>query len=169
MENGNGSLNISWSHTTTEGEEKFILNATNLNNSNADPILVTGIEDFYKILSIQDSMPCDVYSFQVTATNDAGASGPSDSITSTFPALPNISTVVEHYSLRNMDDGVTLNVTLTVRFSNYFNWPQPLCSIGLGQWVWLIIVSDLGGSFAIRIFRTVKGCPTKHTCALLSM
>ena len=113
MENGIGSLNISWSHATIEGvAEEFTLAAINLNDSNADPIVVTGIEDLHWTLTIQDSTSCDVYSFRVTATNAAGSSSSSDAVTSSFLALPDISAVED--SLRKTDD-VTLNVTLTVR------------------------------------------------------
>ena len=115
MENGLGSLNVSWSHATTEGVAvDFTLTATNLNDSN---IVVMGIEDLHQTLTIQDNMSCDVYSFIVTARNAAGSSSPSDTLTSSFPALPDISTVecsLDH-SLREVANGITLNVTLTVR------------------------------------------------------
>ena len=57
---------------------EFILTATNLNDSNANPIVVSGIEDLHQTLTVQDkNMSCDVYSFQVVARNAAGASNPS--------------------------------------------------------------------------------------------
>ena len=119
MENGIGSLNVSWSHATIEGVEvEFTLVGTNLNDSNTALILVTGIEDLHWTLAIPDNTSCDVYSFLITARNDAGSSDPGDSITSTFPALPNISALEEslEHSLRKMDDGIMLNITLTVRW-----------------------------------------------------
>ena len=127
MENGLGSLNVSWSHTSIRGVaveftltatnlNNSTLTATNLNNSNADPIVVTRIEDLHSTLTTQDNTSCDVYSFRVTARNDAGSSIPSDAVTNSFPALPDISAVegsLEH-SLRKTEDGITLTVTLTV-------------------------------------------------------
>ena len=85
-ENGFGSLYVSWLHATIEGvADKFTLIATNLNDSNADPIVVTGIEDLHQTITIPDNSSCDMYSFQVTATNDAGSSGPSTT-TGKFPS-----------------------------------------------------------------------------------
>ena len=118
MENGLGSLNVSWSHATIKGVAvEFTLTATNLNDSNADPILVIFVEDLHWTLTIQDSTSCDVYSFRVTARNAAGSSSPSDTLTSSFPALPDISAVEDslEHSLRKMDKEITLNVTITVR------------------------------------------------------
>ena len=80
---------------------------------------MTGIEDLHQTLvAIQDNMPCDVYSFLIAARNDAGSSSLGNSIASIFPALPGISAVEDslEHSLRKMDDGIMLNVTLTVRF-----------------------------------------------------
>ena len=115
MENGFGSFNVSWSHTTIEGVAvDFTLTATIPNDSNADPIVVTGIKDLHQTLTVQDNTSCDVYSFRVTARNAAGSSSPSDSITSSFPILPAVEGSLEH-SLRKADSGITLNVTVTVR------------------------------------------------------
>ena len=72
-ENGVGSLNISWSLVTIEGVAvTFTVTIMNLNDSSTGPMEVSGIQDQHYIFTLEDSASCDVYSFQVTAVNDAG-------------------------------------------------------------------------------------------------
>ena len=96
---------------------QFELNVVNLNaSSTSGSIVVSGIEDQHYIFTVEDSTPCDVYSFQVMATNEAGSSDPSEVITRTIPTLPDISQVEEslHYSLEKIEDGVVMNATFSV-------------------------------------------------------
>lgn len=96
---------------------EFILTATNLDDSNTSLIIESGITNQYRIFTIEDITSCDFYSFQVVATNGGGSSRPSDSITSNFPSLPDISPIKDslYHSLVKTVDGVILNVTFDVR------------------------------------------------------
>lgn len=110
VDNGVGSLNVSWSLAKGVAVV-FDLVATNLNNSDMTKVLTTG--GLHHVIRLPDNNSCDVYSFQVTARNAAGNST-SDSITRTFPSLPDVSPV-EH-SVVKMADGVVLTITF-VRMS----------------------------------------------------
>ena len=94
----------------------FILNITNLNNSNIGSTVVPRLQQQYYILTVEDYSPCDVYSFQVTAVNDAGASKPSEVITRNLPSLLDLSPVEEslHHSLVKGVGGVMLSVMFNV-------------------------------------------------------
>ena len=74
------------------------------------------IQQQYYILTIEDASPCDVYSFQVTAVNDAGASEPSEIITRNLPSLPDLSLVEDslYHSLVKGAGGVMLSVMFNV-------------------------------------------------------
>lgn len=116
-ENGIGSLNISWFLTTRiDGVPvKFIINATNLNDSTEMISLST--PDQHAPITLSDRTSCDIYYFQVTAQNDAGSSGPSNGITNSFPSLPDISVIEKSldHSLRKIEDRVELIITFNVR------------------------------------------------------
>ena len=112
---GVGSLLVSWSLANSEEVvENFTLTATNLNNTNISSITVPGITGQNHTLSIEDTTSCDVYAFRVTAWNDVGSSPPSETITSIFPPLPDLSTVTLQHSLRKISQG---SVEITVTFS----------------------------------------------------
>ena len=93
----------------------FTLNVTNLNYSNIGST-VSRIQQQYYILTVEDPSPCDVYSFQVTAVNDAGASEPSEIITRNLPSLPDLSPIEDslNHSLVNSVGGVMLSVMFNV-------------------------------------------------------
>ncbi len=59
----------------------------------------------------------DVYTFQITTFNDAGASEPSEIITRSFPSLPDIAAVELSllHSLVKTADGINLRVIFNVR------------------------------------------------------
>ena len=94
----------------------FTLNVTNLNNSKIVSTIVPRIQQQYYISTVEDPSPCDVYSFQVTAVNDAGASEPSEIITRNLPSLPDLSSVEDslHHSLVKSAGGVMLSVMFNV-------------------------------------------------------
>ena len=94
----------------------FTLNVTNLNNSKIGSTRVSRIQQQYYILTVEDPSPCDVYSFQVTAVNDAGTSEPSEMINRNLPSLPDLSPVEEslYHSLVNSVGGVMLSVMFNV-------------------------------------------------------
>ena len=113
-ENRVGSLNISWSLVIIEGVAvNFTVTVTHTNLSSE----VSGIQDQHYIFTIEDSTSCDVYSFQVTATNSAGTGTPSQIITRSLPSLPDISPVQDslQHSLVRTASGVTLSITFNVR------------------------------------------------------
>ena len=91
----------------------FTLNVTNLNNRST---IVSRMHQQYYLLTVEDPSACDVYSFQVTAMNDAGASEPSEIITWNLPSLPDISPVEDslHHSLVKNAEGVMLSVKFNV-------------------------------------------------------
>ena len=94
----------------------FTLNITNLNKSNIGSIIVPRLQQQYYILTVEDPSPCDVYSFQVTAVNDAGASEPSEIITRNLPSLPDLSSLEDslHHSLVKSAKGVMLSIMFHV-------------------------------------------------------
>ena len=94
----------------------FTLNVTDFHDSNIVSIIVSRIQQQYYILTVEDPSPCDVYSFQVTAVNNAGASEPSEIITRNLPLLPDLSPVEDslHHSLVKGTEGVILSVMFNV-------------------------------------------------------
>ena len=95
----------------------YTLTATNLNDSSSEPIVVTGIQEQNYIFTARSSTSCDVYSFQVSAMNAAGASNPSQVITRSLPSLPDISAVEESlsHSLMVTGEGIQLTARFQVR------------------------------------------------------
>ena len=95
----------------------FTLNATNIDDSNIGSTVVSGIKQQSYTLTVENPSPCDVYSFQVTAVNDAGASKPSEIITRSFPSLPDISPAEDslHHSLAKTTEALTLNIMFNVK------------------------------------------------------
>ena len=91
----------------------FSLTASLNNSSNWSTVVL--VQQQYYIFTMEDSSPCDVYSFQVTAVNDAGASEPSEIITRSLPLPPDISPVEDslHHSLVK-SAGVMLSVMFNV-------------------------------------------------------
>ena len=62
-------------------------------------------------------MSCDLYSFQVTAMNAAGASDPSEIITRSLPSLPDTSAVeesLEYHLVKVKEDEVRANISFNV-------------------------------------------------------
>ncbi len=114
IENGVSSIRMEWSSPITEGVNlKFILTVTYLNSSSSQPLVIPNITtQHYNFTMGGDPSSCDVYTFQITALNDAGASDPSEIITRSLPSLPDISQV--QHSLVNTEDGLKLNVTFNV-------------------------------------------------------
>ncbi len=96
----------------------FTLYATNLDDTSSESIIISGISQQHYIFTPTGggNTSCDVYTFQITALNDAGASDPSEIITRSLPSLPDISQVEDslQHSLVNTEDGITLNVTFDV-------------------------------------------------------
>lgn len=112
-ESEGASLNISWSLVAREALN-FTVIATNLNDSTK---MMEATQNRHQIVRPPDNTSCDSYSFQVRATNAAGSSNLSESITSTFPSLPGLSSLEEsmEYSLTNTARGVLLTLTFNVR------------------------------------------------------
>ena len=92
----------------------YTLTVTNLNDSSSEPVDVTGIQEQNYIFTALPS--CDIYGFQVTAINAAGASNPSQVITRSLPSLLDISPVEESlsHSLMVTGEGVQLTVSFQV-------------------------------------------------------
>ena len=127
-ERGIGSVRISWDHETIYNVTvNFTLNVTNLNNSNIVSTIVSRIQQQYYILTVENPSPFDIYSFQVTAVNDAGASEPSEIITRNLPSLPDLSPVEDslHHSLVK---GAVLGVMLSVMFNVSIIGQGSVCS-----------------------------------------
>ncbi len=118
IENGVNSLRVEWSSPINEGVNlQFILTVTNLNSSSNQPLVIPNITtQHYSFTMEGDPSICDVYTIQITALNDAGASDSSEIITRSLPTLPDISQVEDslQHSLVNTEDGITLNVTFNV-------------------------------------------------------
>ena len=110
------SLRISWSLVAREAVN-FTVTATNLNDSTEMMTVLEATQDRHKIVSPPDNTSCDTYSFQVRARNAAGSSNLSTSITSTFPSLPDLSSLERsmEYSLTHATHGVLLSLTFNVR------------------------------------------------------
>ena len=95
----------------------YTLTATNLNNSSSSQaVVLAGIQEQNYIFTLSSSTSCDMYSFQVTAINAAGASNPSQVITRSLPSLLDISPVEESlsHSLVVTGEGVQLTVSFQV-------------------------------------------------------
>ncbi len=113
------SLRVEWSSSIIKGgvDPQFILTVTNLNSSSSQPLVIPNITtQHYNFTMEGDPSSCDVYTFQITALDDAGASDPSEIITRSLPSLPDIFQVEDslQHSLVNTEDGITLNVTFNV-------------------------------------------------------
>ncbi len=118
-ENGVGSIRISWLSLPIENVSVwFTLNATNLDDTSSESIIISGISQQHYIFTPTGggNTSCDIYTFQITALNDAGAGDPREIITRSLPSLPDISQVEDslQHSLVNSEDGITLNVTFNV-------------------------------------------------------
>ncbi len=118
-ENGVGSIRISWLSLPIENVSVgFKLNTTNLDDTSSESIIISGISQQHYIFTPTGggNTSCDVYTFQITALNGAGASDPSEIITRNLPSLPDISQVEDslQHSLVNTEDGIKLNVTFDV-------------------------------------------------------
>ncbi len=123
-ENGVGSIRISWLSLAIENVSVwFTLNATNLDDTSSESIIISGISQQHYIFTPTGggNTSCDIYTFQITALNDAGAGDPREIITRSLPSLPDISQVEDslQHSLVNSEDGITLNVTFNVSIYVY--------------------------------------------------
>ena len=118
-----GFLNISWSHDTIEEVEvEYTIFAVNLNGFVEEAMGKT--MQMYFLVPSNDNTSCDVYSFRVKAMNDAGTSDLSESITSTFPSVPDLSPIENslQYSLSRRLNGVLLTLRFNVRFLLILCW-----------------------------------------------
>ena len=98
----------------------YTLTITNLNDSNnSEPIVVTGIQEQNYTFTASSSTSCDIYGFQVTAINAAGASNPSQVITRSLPSLLDISPVEESLSHSLMVTGEGVQLTVSFQVSDY--------------------------------------------------
>ena len=116
MDNATGSIKISWDFEGIEGvQTEFNLTAINLNDSSTGPVIVS-VQQQYYVFTVEDPSPCDVYSFQVTAVNSAGASEPSEIITRSFSLPPDIYPVEDsvYHSLVKSSEGIMLSVMFNV-------------------------------------------------------
>lgn len=104
-----------------KGAVEYTATATNLNDSSAAPILVTGIEDLHQTLNASDNTSCDVYCFSVVAKNVLGSSVPSECVISVFPALADISAVRPKHLVTRVDCEFVLTINLNVRQSDPAN------------------------------------------------
>ena len=113
---GVGSLLVSWSFANSEEVvENFTLTATNLNNTDISTIIVPGITGQNYTLTREDITYYGVYSLQVLAWNDVGPGTFSNSTTSSFLSLPDLSTVALQHSLRIVSgEGVKLTVAFNI-------------------------------------------------------
>ena len=113
-------IRISWSSPPTPPGVTLYFNLTifNLNSSSSEPVLMrTDIQTQHFIFTDDNrARSCDVYSFQVTARNDAGIGNPSEIITGSLPSLPDISAVEDslQHSLAKANGSVTLRVQFNV-------------------------------------------------------
>ena len=114
------SLRVSWSSPPIPPGVTLYFNLTifNLNSSSSEPVLMrTDIQTQHYIFTDGNrARPCDVYSFQVTARNDAGMGNPSEIITGSLPSLPDMSAVEDslQHSLAKADGSVTMRVQFNV-------------------------------------------------------
>ena len=122
---GLATSRISWffDENSTELEVFFSLTVSNLNDTSIEPMHVSGIEDQYYLLTIRDTTSCEVYSFQVAATSNAGSSNFSAPVSSTFPSVPDISPLESslQYSIvqrtsSNGNDEIILSVSFDVSY-----------------------------------------------------
>ncbi len=120
---GLGSISLSWTLGFIEGVPvDFTLTVMNLNASNAEPIVTSGVRDQHYIFTTKNSSSCDVYSYQVAARTDAGGSGPSEVITSSIPSLPDIALIgssLRHSLAKTGFEGISLNVSFNVNLSKH--------------------------------------------------
>ncbi len=132
-ENGVGSIRISWLSLPIENVSVwFTLNTTNLDDTNSESIIISGISQQHYIFTPTGggNTSCDVYTFQMTALNGAGASDPSASeiITRSLPSLPDTSQVedsLQHYLVNTEDDlklNVTFDVSMCISSNIYIYW-----------------------------------------------
>ena len=113
-ENGAGSLSLSWVLSGIERiPTNFTLRATNLNSTDSSnrvtEISGIGAQEFNFTMEVDS---CIVYTFQVTASNGAGVSGPSEKIFMSIPTIPDL-TIIQK-SLAKTTGGVLLTVTIHV-------------------------------------------------------
>lgn len=115
IENGVGSLRISWLFSCVEGVEfEYILTATNINISNARPIVQVLQEQHY-IFTLENSL-CDVYAFQVRALNATWSSNLSEILTRSLPSLPDVSAIEATLEQSLIKIAVIKSVTLILMF-----------------------------------------------------
>ncbi len=132
-ENGVGSIRISWLSLPIENVSVwFTLNATNLDDTSSESIIISGISQQHYIFTPTGggNTSCDVYTFQITALNESGASDPSEIITRSLPSLPDISQVedsLQHSLVYTEEDGFTLNVTFNVIISVNYSFTDFIC------------------------------------------
>jgi hypothetical protein len=96
---------------------EFTVNVTNLNQSTTVASLTT--MQYYLIVIPSDSNElCDIHSFIITATNDAGSSIPSESFNREFPSLPDLTPVEQslQHSMIRTEIGVLLTIKFDVRY-----------------------------------------------------
>jgi hypothetical protein len=114
-ENGVGSLNVSWSLADISLiPVSFIITAINLNNS-GESVNATTQDLFQVISSPNNATSCDVYEFQVTAVNSAGANS-SSFLFSTFPSLPTLvaEDAVQTFLVKSANETVSLLILINV-------------------------------------------------------
>jgi hypothetical protein len=113
-----GSLNISWSLVDSSLiPVNFIITVLNLNDSE-ESVSATTQDLFQVISSPNNATSCDVYQFQVTATNPAGANS-SNFIFGSFPSLPMslAESTAQHFLMKTAND-VLLRIVINVRHSD---------------------------------------------------
>lgn len=118
-ESGVARLNISWSSLCLDRTDiRFSLTVLNLNSSRHMPNVVSEIQDPHYRFEITDNTSCDVYRFHVIAMYSSISSNSSDSITSSFPSLPDIFPVENslQHSLVKSAEGVTLSFSFNVSY-----------------------------------------------------
>jgi hypothetical protein len=114
-ENGVGSLNISWSLADSSLiPVNFTITALSLNNSE-ESVNATTHDLFQVISSPNNAASCDVYQFQVTAVNSAGANS-SGFVFNSFPSLPTPVTedAVQTFLMKSADETVSLQILINV-------------------------------------------------------
>jgi hypothetical protein len=114
-ENGVGSLNISWSLAESSlVPVNFTITAVNLNSSGESVNATT--QDLFQVLSSpNNATSCDIYQFQVTTVNPAGANS-SGFIFASFPSLPTPVTedTVQTFLMKSADETVSLQILINV-------------------------------------------------------